>query len=462
MSSSRPTGLLRGLTRLQHVLFALLVTIGVAQGLRGDAAPAPVVACAVALAAWYAVGATREAHRMMSAISAPPASTSPASAPSAGTSPNAAAPTEAASTAAAPTDAAPAPSPAPEPGPRPSIGRSHAIWWLLVLTLLWVACVAVAPSFIWVAFALWMLSGHLLQLLPAVAFSLLVLAVVVSAPPLHHEPWTVAGIIGPAVGALFALALSRGQVQLARDALHRAMLVESLQRVQAESAALHEELLTAQREAGAFAERTRISRDIHDTLAQGFSSILLLARGASSTGEGRAREHLLERIGQTAAAGLEESRRVVAALAPRNFSDTGLMGALQRTLDDLAADTGIATGLHVEADLPLLRTNDEVALLRCTQGALANVRQHARATRVEVSLFRAGQEIRLDIVDDGAGFDPAKVARRPQDLSRGGYGLAATRARLAELGGGLTIESAPGQGTAISVALPLSAPQVDP
>lgn len=410
---SRPTGLLRSLTRLQHVLFAALVVIGVFQGFRAGAASLAVVGCGLVLAGWYAVGATREAHRMMSAINAVPE--------------------------------------------RGATARSHAVWWLLVLTAVWVGCVVVAPAFIWVAFALWMLAGHLFRLGPAIAFSLVVLGVVLAAPPLHHEPWTIAGIIGPVVGALFALALSRGQVQLARDALHRAMLVESLQQAQAQSAALHEELLAAQREAGAFAERTRISRDIHDTLAQGFSSILLLARGASAATDQQAQAHLLERIAQTAASGLEDSRRVVAALAPRTLSDTGLTAALQRSLDDLAADTGITVALHVEADLPPMPMNDEITLLRCAQGALANVRQHAHAHRVDVSLFCAGTDIRLDVVDDGSGFDPGEVAAAPRDVSQGGYGLSATRSRLAERGGGLSIESAPGAGTAVSVHLPLRA-----
>lgn len=417
---ARPSGLLRNLTRLQHVLFAALVGIGLGQGWRGGAAAAPLLLSALALSLWYVVGARRSGHPSVPAHGRPGSTADPE---------------------------------------RVAVISRYAVIWLLVLTLLWVVCVAVSSSFVWVAFALWMLAGHLLGLGWAAGYSVAVLAVTVLAPPLEGAEWTVAGIVGPVVGALFALALSRGQVQLARDAFQRARLVDSLLRAQRESAALQEELLVAQREAGALTERTRLSRDIHDTLAQGFSSILLLSRGAATTGDGPGLRRLLHRIEQTAATNLEESRRVVAALAPQALSDAGLAAVLRRALDDLSADTGIQGELRIEPGLPQLGTTQDVALLRTTQGALANVRQHARATRVVISLSLAGEQVRLDIVDDGVGFEPSRVAAHPSDVARGGYGLASTRARLTELGGGLTIESAPGEGTAVSAHLPMLSPR---
>lgn len=412
----RPSGLLRNLTRLQHILFVALVGIGLGQGWRGGAPKVALVPAALALLLWYALGARRSGHPTVPGHGRP------------------------ASTA---------------DDQRVAVISRYAAIWLLVLTLVWVGCVAISSSFIWVAFALWMLAGHLLGLTWAAMFSAAVLAVVVAAPPLQGAPWTVAGVIGPSVGVLFALALSRGQVQLARDAFQRAQLVESLLQAQRESAALQEDLLAAQREAGALHERARLSRDIHDTLAQGFSSILLLARGASVTSDGPGLRRLLDRIAQTAAVNLEDSRRVVAALAPKALSDTGLAAALQRVIDDLTADTGITGELRVEANLPQLGTTREVALLRTAQGALANVRQHSGAGRVVVTLSGAEDEVRLDVVDDGVGFDPARATEPLGDVSRGGYGFFSTRARLAELGGGLAIESAPGEGTAVSAHLPV-------
>ncbi|MDN5559306.1 MAG: sensor histidine kinase, partial [Ruaniaceae bacterium] len=97
-------------------------------------------------------------------------------------------------------------------------------------------------------------------------------------------------------------------------------------------------------------------------------------------------------------------------------------------------------------------TEVEVALLRTAQSALANVRLHAQATRVVVSLIDADDSVRLDIIDDGVGFDLNAWERSARTSS---YGLRFMRARLRELGGGLDVESTPGEGTAISVHLPI-------
>ena len=424
MAGERTIAVLRNLTALQHTLFVTLVAIGVARAWPTANRVTLVVAITV-LTCWYAVGARRAEHR-------PAASSS---------EPGAAGPARA------------------------------AIGWLLILAVLWIACVAVSPHLIWVGFALWLLAAHLLPLAGAAVFAAGVLAVVIGAPVLAGQGWSVGGVVGPTVGALFALALSRGQVLLARESIERARLVRSLVRAQDESAALQEQLAAAQRDAGAQAERTRLSREIHDTLAQGFSSILLLARGASVAGDEVHLRHLLDRIEETAAGNLAEARRVVGALAPESLQDNGLAAALRRIVADLAADTGIDTDVRVDPDLPLLDTGEEVVLLRSAQGALANVRTHARAARVVVSLTGAGDQVRLDVVDDGVGFDPGQLAAeasasagaafgdRPGaarlDYARGGYGLASTTARLRELGGGLTIESAPGDGTAVSAYLPV-------
>lgn len=328
--------------------------------------------------------------------------------------------------------------------------------WLVVLGLAWLVAVLVSASFVWVGFALWLLAGQVLTLRWALGYTAVVLLAVILAPGLSGPGWTVAGVVGPTVGALFALGLSRGQVLLARDALERARLLDALMQAQAESAALQEQLALTQREVGAMSERTRLSRDIHDTVAQGFSSIVLLARGASvSPGEPDLRR-LLTRIEDTAADNLTEIRAVVAALAPSTLQHSGLAAALRRLLDDLHADTGLDTELRVAPELTELSTTHEVALLRTAQSALANIRSHARAARVVVSLDGSPHEVRLDVVDDGVGFDPAILDRPGADLTRGGYGVAATRARLTELGGGLIIESAPGEGTAVSAHLPLT------
>ncbi len=252
------------------------------------------------------------------------------------------------------------------------------------------------------------------------------------------------------MGGIFALGISRGYLELVRDGRERRRLIASLVATQREMAALQDELARTQRESGAAAERARVSRDIHDTVAQSLSSIVLLARSAQEHEDGRGRA--LGQIGELAAEGLADARRIVDDLMPVELDGSALSDALARMLDRLTAETGITTALHVDEELPALGLDTEVALLRTAQSALANVRSHAAASRVVVTLADAGDAVRLDVVDDGRGFDPSRLESAGPG---GGYGLRAMRARLRELGGGLDVESTPGDGAALSAHLPL-------
>lgn len=327
------------------------------------------------------------------------------------------------------------------------------VLWLLALTGCWIASVIVAPDHVWLAFSLWLLAGQVLSFGWAIAYAAAALVVVVFHPWSETGHLTTAGVLGPLLGAVFAVVVSRGQMALVSEVLERQKLVQSLVRAQQEADSLHTELADAQRRAGALTERARLARDIHDTLAQGFSSIVLLSRVGGDDPE-RLRD-TLKRIQLTAGDHLVEARRVVAALTPADLAESGLVAALTRVLDRFADETGLHTELHLDGEPVGLPTTIEVALLRTAQGALANVRGHAQATRADLSLTILADSIRLDIVDDGIGFDPAAVSRGG-DPDHGGYGLPSTRARLGELGGGLEIESAPGQGTAISAWIPLT------
>lgn len=179
-------------------------------------------------------------------------------------------------------------------------------------------------------------------------------------------------------------------------------------------------------EAGVLEERQRLAREIHDTLAQGFSSInLLLELGESGHAAEVARENLAE------------ARRFVRDLSP-------IRGTLVDALHRLCA--------HVEVDgepYPL-SVQTEVALLRVAQGAVANAAEHASAARVAITLSYLGDAVTLDVVDDGRGFDPSAVV----PAEGRGYGLASIRGRIAELGGTVSVESAPGEGTAVAVTVP--------
>jgi signal transduction histidine kinase len=338
---------------------------------------------------------------------------------------------------------------APRPDSSSPRNRLVAVWRLVLLAIVWLGMLIVSVEYVWLAFSLWLLTGFLLRGWVAGVFAALVFAAVVAAPVMHGRTPTTADVLGPLVGGVFAFGIARGYVALARDARERARLMDSLVAAQAESAALHDELAAAQRQSGAIAERTRLSRDIHDTIAQSLSSILLLARTDGSQTEGA---RTLGRIESLARESLADVRRIVAELTPAELDEQALPGALRRLLGRLADETAVAGELHVDDDFPALPTAVEVALLRAAQSALANVRRHSHATLVVVSLSAWGRGVRMDIVDDGVGFDVDDVPELPGD---GGYGLRAMRERLRELGGGLDVESAPGEGTALSAHIPL-------
>lgn len=334
--------------------------------------------------------------------------------------------------------------------------RALGAWWLVGLALIWAGTVAVSVEFIWLAFSLWLLAGYILRWRWAVVFSALVFIVVALAPILHLGTTTYANVIGPLVGGVFALGISRGYLELLNDARERQRLVESLVQAQAEMAALHEELAHTQRESGAIEERTRLSRDIHDTIAQGFSSISLLARASLDSGSASDSTRVLAQIDALARDNLVDVRRIVAALAPAELEEGALASALGRMLERLSEETDLATELHVDEGFPALPTTVEVALLRTAQSALANVRLHAKATRVVVNLVDVEDSVRLDIADDGSGFDVRAWDSGSGGARAGGYGLHSMRARLRELGGGLDVESAQGEGTALSAHVPLA------
>ncbi len=335
-------------------------------------------------------------------------------------------------------------------------GPVTARWWLVGLTLLWVLAVAVSPEFVWFAFVLWLLAGHLLTRWSSVAFALLVFGVVALAPVAHAGTTTYANIFGPLIGGVFALGISRGYLELRRDALERERLVDSLTLAQAEMAGLQEELALTQRHSGAIAERTRLSRDIHDTIAQGLSSIRLLARAELDRVDCGDAARTLSQVEALAGDNLADVRRIVAELTPSELEDNALAAALARMLARFEGETGIATDLRVDDTLPTLSTTHEVALLRTAQSALANVRLHAAANRVVVSLLDSDDTVRLDVVDDGHGFDVGEWIDEPHSPGSS-FGLRFMRSRLREQGGGLEIESTPGDGTALSAHLPITA-----
>ena len=213
-----------------------------------------------------------------------------------------------------------------------------------------------------------------------------------------------------------------------------------------------------------FILRQRIAHEIHDTLAQGLSSIQMLLRVAEqeinstplSEEEKRMPLQRMELARNTAADNLQEARAMIAALQPAALSKTSLEGAFHRVAEHIV---GPEVTIEVEGAERQLPMRTEAALLRIGQGALGNVSKHAGATRCHVTLTYAEDEVRLDVVDNGRGFDPAAVAQRPAGL--GHIGIDAMRQRAQEQGGALVVESAPGEGTALSVSIPISEEETD-
>ncbi|WP_300265901.1 sensor histidine kinase [Microbacterium sp.] len=323
-------------------------------------------------------------------------------------------------------------------------GRS-ARWWLYALGLLWCGMLVVSAEFVWLSFPVLLLAGHLLRAWPSVAFAVPVLVAAIVAPILHQAPITFAHIAGPLLGGGFALAISLGYDALLRDAIERDRLIASLVRTQDEMAALQEELAQTQREAGAAQERTRLARDLHDTIAQELSSMVLFARSGDA---GR-----MPQIESLAQHSLADLRRIVAALAPAELEGSALTAALGRMLDTLRSDTGIAVELQVDPALPSLSTPVEVVFLRVAQSALANVRQHAQANTAVVSLEHDGAAVRLSVHDDGVGFSSGEFGAAVSSTS---YGLTAMRSRLRDFGGELHVRTSPGQGATLTASVPTS------
>lgn len=266
---------------------------------------------------------------------------------------------------------------------------------LPVVLAVWLVLVWLAPSFGWCAIPLFF--QCLRQLRPRVALpiaAVLTAAVVLAQIRLAATfDWSL--VLGPVGVAVLTAAVFFDRARL-----------------------LHE--------AGVLQERQRLAREIHDTLAQGFSSInLLLSLGES------------ERAAEVARENLGEARRFVRDLSPIQGT---LVDALHR----------LVPHVEVDGDPYALSVQTEVALLRVAQGAVANVAEHAGAGRVAITLSYLGDAVTMDVVDDGRGFDPSAV----RTADGRGYGLASIRGRITELGGTVSVESAPGEGTAVAVTVP--------
>lgn len=203
-------------------------------------------------------------------------------------------------------------------------------------------------------------------------------------------------------------------------------------------------------EAAVAEERNRLARDLHDSVTQALYSQTLYAEAATRQLEAgnsdRAAAHLRQ-LRETAQQALREMRLLIFELRPSVLEREGLMAALRARLEAVEARTGVATAVSAPDNLQLI-PETETGLYWIAQEALNNVLKHAQAGKIRIDLVQAPGKVVLRIVDDGRGLEAAAVARK------GTLGLRGMQERAAKLGWRLTIDSAPGRGTAVQVEVP--------
>ena len=210
---------------------------------------------------------------------------------------------------------------------------------------------------------------------------------------------------------------------------------------------------------GQLAERQRLAREIHDTLAQGFTSIVMhleaLEGALPETGQ-TAQRHL-NMARQTARDNLMAARRVVADLRPELLEKEPLPQALERVVAGWSQETGIRTHAICSGAALALHPQIEVTLLRATQEALSNIRKHAQADEVNVTLTYFDEQVMLDVQDNGIGLNQSRLNGASGQASghSSGFGLKAMQERVAQLNGTLSIESSADEGTTLVVAIPI-------
>jgi signal transduction histidine kinase len=311
---------------------------------------------------------------------------------------------------------------------------------------------------------------------------------VVLASPTAANIATAIGLVLFAIA--FSMVYSRWTVRVIEQSRERAVLIAQLESAQAE-------LAVAYHEAGVYAERQRLAAEIHDTLAQGFLSIVTLIQAAQASRASTASSHpapdapdapdaldvpdvpdvpdvlgdYLELTVATARESLAEARTLVAALAPASLGDVGLAGAVARAAGATGKAAEIEATCATEGTARPLPTATEVVLLRVCQEALTNVRKHAAATRVDIRLRYAASTVELTVADNGRGcaapapaanmtganttadaVDAADAAGATGAFT--GFGLRGMGERLRQVGGTLTVVTAPGAGTTIRAEVP--------
>lgn len=328
----------------------------------------------------------------------------------------------------------------------------HPAWlWLATVTFLWLGLMVHAQDFMWLAFPIAFLYLHLLPRWSGILAVLGIWAAAAFIPRWRFpDDWELAIAIGPFIGLCFAVAVYYAYRGLLAEAAHHRQVAEQLRETQ-------DELARSEHNAGRLEERERLSREIHDTVAQGLSSIVLLARAAKANSDDPARlSEQLATIEEQASTNLDEARRFVQdlAAAPAHTVNDRIDSVIAAArAHQRALDVPLEITLHRDGSLPTSATglSEDTAntIVRVVQEGLNNVMRHADATKAVITLTELGgknspAELSIDVIDNGRGMSGSF-----------GYGLTGLRRRVELSGGALTIESTAGEGTALTALIPL-------
>lgn len=315
--------------------------------------------------------------------------------------------------------------------------QARTAWYVLGLAALLAVAQAVSPPSSFVLFAL---CPHVFILLRArwaitavAVFNVVPVVRLVGHPGLAFEAAVIAAVV-----VVFAATFGRWINRIIEQSRERARLIAAL-------AAAQDDLARAERDAGVLAERQRLTAEIHDTLAQGFTSIVMLLHAADAAATLDQARPYLGQASRTARENLAEARALIATLPPVALDESSLPEAVRRLAGRLAEETGITAECAVTGTVRPLSAATEAVVLRCAQEALANVRKHAVAATVTLDLDYQPGKVLLRVRDDGTGFDPARGR---------GHGLTSMRSRVAGTGGTLDVSSAPSVGTTVTVEVP--------
>jgi signal transduction histidine kinase len=249
--------------------------------------------------------------------------------------------------------------------------------------------------------------------------------------------------VGSRLVGVFTTVTTDPNQQFTAADLHLLNLFAQQAAIAIENARLYEQA----RQLAVVEERQRLARDLHDSVTQALYGMTLYSEAAAgqlSLGHSDRVAEYLSELQDTAREALTEMRLLIYELRPPVLEEEGLVAALEARLMAVEGRVGLKTEFNVEGAVELSPETEE-GLYRIAQEALNNALKHARARQITVSLRQTEEKIALEVADDGAGFEPGTAHKR------GGIGLAAMEERVSELGGQLSVESRPGQGTRVIV-----------